>query len=381
VSLSNNIVGHNSNQLKFWCGHTMSQTKWINLMKAFLRLFWVFGVVVFCFGAIKAAPGSSNQPAGFRLIVELQDGSKIIGKNGDDNFQFYSDVLGEMKLPLERIRAIVCQPKTNSVQLTTVNGDILTAQFVTKVVRVQTAFGGVKLPVNLIRCLTISPAEKPGQMREGLVALWSGEGNGNDPIGGCNATLTDVTFARGMVGQAFFLNGIDANIRIAASPILDTGLGGGMTIEAWINPATLDLRPILEWNQGGTGLAGTGVQLWLSVNGPGEFHANVLDTMGNNHHMGSARGVVIANSFQHVALTYDKTTGEAVLYRNCVAVATQSLGIFTPQTSFDLYMGVRPSGPFSELYFQGMLDEVSLYNRALTAPEIQADYEAGKSGK
>jgi hypothetical protein len=49
-------------------------------------------------------------------------------------FNFYSDVLGEMKLPLERIRSIACQPKTNSVQLTTVNGDTLTAQFVTKVV-------------------------------------------------------------------------------------------------------------------------------------------------------------------------------------------------------------------------------------------------------
>ena len=107
--------------------------------------------------------------------VELQDGSKIIGKNGDDNFQFRSDVLGEMKLPLERIRSIACQPKTNSVQLATVNGDTLTAQFVTKVVRVETAFGSVKLPVNLIRRLTVLPAGKPGQMREGLVALWPGK--------------------------------------------------------------------------------------------------------------------------------------------------------------------------------------------------------------
>ena len=128
------------------------------------------------FGSIKAAPVPTNQPAGFRLIIELQDGSKIIGKNGDDNFQFRSDVLGEIKLPLERIRSIACQPKTNSVQLVTVNRDTLTAQFVTKVVRVETAFGNFKLPVNLIRRLTVSPAGKPGQMREGLVALWPGEG-------------------------------------------------------------------------------------------------------------------------------------------------------------------------------------------------------------
>ena len=92
-------------------------------------------------------------------------------------------------MPLERIRAIVCQPKTNSVQLTTVNGDILTVQFVTKVVRVETAFGDVKLPVNLIRRLTVAPAAKPGQIREGLVAFWPGEGNANDNIGTNNGTL------------------------------------------------------------------------------------------------------------------------------------------------------------------------------------------------
>src|ERR1035437_11099845 len=107
-------------------------------MNVFLRLLWVSGILVFCFISIKAAPVSTNQTTSFRLIIELQDGSKIIGKNGDDNFQFHSDVLGEMKLPLERIRSIACQPKTNSVQLTTANGDTLTAQFVTKVIRVET---------------------------------------------------------------------------------------------------------------------------------------------------------------------------------------------------------------------------------------------------
>jgi hypothetical protein len=36
----------------------------------------------------------------------LQDGSKLIGQAGDENYQFRPDVLGEMKLPLERIRSM-----------------------------------------------------------------------------------------------------------------------------------------------------------------------------------------------------------------------------------------------------------------------------------
>ncbi|MGB7746951.1 MAG: hypothetical protein WBN75_06665 [Verrucomicrobiia bacterium] len=77
-------------------------------MSALLRLLWVSGILVFGFVSIRATPVSTNQSAGFRLMLELHDGSKIIGKNGDDNFQFRSDILGEMKLPLERIRSITC---------------------------------------------------------------------------------------------------------------------------------------------------------------------------------------------------------------------------------------------------------------------------------
>jgi hypothetical protein len=36
----------------------------------------------------------------------LQDGSKLIGQTGDENYQFRPDVLGEMKLPSERIRSM-----------------------------------------------------------------------------------------------------------------------------------------------------------------------------------------------------------------------------------------------------------------------------------
>jgi hypothetical protein len=230
--------------------------------------------------------------------------------------------------------------------------------------------------------LTVNTAPPCATAPSGLASWWAAEGNGNDSAGTNTAILQAVAFGAGEVGQAFSFNGVSAYARVPASSNLNAGQGTGLTIEAWINPASPgDIRPVFEWNNNSGQLSGTGVQLWLSVNGAGELHANVLDTAGNNHNLGSANGVMTANNFQHIALTYDKTTGVAVLYRNGVAMATQTMGSFTPQTSFDLYMGVRPSGSFSGLYFQGMLDEVSLYNRALTAAEIQSIYNAGAGGK
>jgi hypothetical protein len=79
-------------------------------------------------------------------------------------------------------------------------------------------------------------------------------------------------------------------------------------------------------------------------------------------------------------VTYDKTTGTAVLYRNGVVVQTANLGVFDPQTTYDFYTGVRPAGPYAN-HFNGMIDEPSVYNRALSAADIQAIYNAGSAGK
>jgi hypothetical protein len=67
------------------------------------------------------------------------------------------------------------------------------------------------------------------------------------------------------------------------------------------------------------------------------------------------------------------------LYVNGVEVASANLGSFTPQTSYNLYLGRRASGGVPS--YSGLLDEGSLYNRALSQAEIQSIYSAGSFGK
>jgi hypothetical protein len=345
-------------------------------MSAFLRLLWVSGILFFCFGSIRAASVSTNQPTGLRLIIELQDGSKIIGKSGDDNLQFHSEVLGEVKLPLERIRSLECQPKTNSVQLATVNGDTLTAQFVTKVVRVETAFGNFKLPVNLIRHMQVSPAGIPRHMQSGLVSWWRAEGNANDSIGTNNGTpLGGITYTNGEVGQAFVFNNTTSYISVPASSSLNVGTNNGFTIECWIQPnainVTVSPAPIIEWDSATT----DGMELWSQF---GALAVSIYDTSGNNYKFNTVNNLLNTNSFQHVALTYDKSSGNAVLYYNGVAVTNANFGSVTPQTTYPVNIGRRTGQPIGNGdTYGGLMDELSLYNRALSASEIQADYATG----
>jgi hypothetical protein len=216
----------------------------------------------------------------------------------------------------------------------------------------------------------------------GLVSWWQAEGNANDSIGVNNGTaIGGISYTNGEVGQGFYLNSPSAYIEVPASTSLNVGSGNGFTIEMLINPQDVSIQhPLAEWSDASGNL---GIHFWISVNvgggsGSGCLYANIVDTGNVSHQIYSSTGIVQPNVFQHVALTYDKTTGNSVLYYNGSIVATANLGNFTPMTSNDLLFGHRIAT--GETY-PGVLDEISLYNRALGSNEIAAIYNAGSAGK
>lgn len=214
----------------------------------------------------------------------------------------------------------------------------------------------------------------------GLVGWWPGDGSALDLTSYHNDGTFQggANYAPGNVGQAFSFNGSSGYVMIPASPTVNVGMGGSLTIETWINPGDIsNQRPLVEWNNGTT----WGVHFWISVisAGPGSIYANVMDTGNHNHVFASAPGIVKTNSFQHVAMTYNQSSGIGTLYYNGAPVATNSLGVFTPKTTDNLYLGYRPG--YAPTSVPMLEDEVSIYNRALSAPEIQAIYAAGAAGK
>ena len=218
----------------------------------------------------------------------------------------------------------------------------------------------------------------------GLVGWWAGDGNADDIAGTNPASLINgTTFSSGEVDEAFSFDGIDDFLSIPSSASLDVGAGNGFSFESWINPADVaQTHMILEWNDGSGGI---GLHLYHSdpgVGGSGALVANLVSISGSDHVMASGPGTIVAGTFQHIALTYDKTTGIGKLFYNGSPVVTQNLGVFTPQTSYGLYLGTRVSGPAGVgSYFSGLLDEPSLYSRALQDSEILAIFNAGVAGK
>ncbi len=216
-----------------------------------------------------------------------------------------------------------------------------------------------------------------------LVGNWQAEGNAADSTGLNNGTIHGgVTFVPGKVGQAFQFDGATGYVTIPASDSLNVGNGPGFTIEGWLNPADLSTPgPVWEWNDEAGNLQ---AHFWINVpvdisgTGPGSIFANIVDMGGTGHPFSSPASVLAAGEFNHVALTYSKWNGTATLYLDGNVVAVRELGVFTPATRSQVYLGTRSTTSY---FYKGLMDEMRVYNTALSAAQIGALYELGNAGR
>ena len=81
------------------------------------------------------------------------------------------------------------------------------------------------------------------------------------------------------------------------------------------------------------------------------------------------------NAWTHIAFTYDGTTQR--LYVNGTQVATKATTGAIQTTNNPLWIGGNQ--PYGE-YFNGLIDEVRVYSRALSQSEIQSDMSAPVPG-
>jgi hypothetical protein len=243
--------------------------------------------------------------------------------------------------------------------------------------------------------LVLGLATEPGSYAQpgcvslpgGAVAWWRSQSNNFDAVGVNDAlpryTYFAPTYTPGKVGTALNfqlgLSRIGTNyIMVPASGELDLGTGTGLTIEGWIKPGSQSgFRPIIEWNDR-AGNIGAG----LNLNGSA-LEASLTEVRGAIRRivLRSTPGTVITSVWQHVALTFDRSSGLAILYFNGATVGQTNVGPFVPKTDASIFLAFRPSGINGGSVYSGGLDEFAIYNRGLAGTEIQSIALAGSAGK
>ena len=360
-------------------------------MKKIPGLFYALCALLVVLNQSLAAPASTGQ-TGFRLAIELQDGSRIIGKSGDETFQFHSDVLGELKLPLDKIRSIECQPKTNSVKLTTANGDSLAAQFTTQELKVEAAFGDFKLPVNLVRSVKVSRFGRLMQMRPELVSLWSGEGNANDSAGDNSGQPAGrLTYAEGKIGQAFRLDGVNSFVKIPQSPSLN--LSDHLTVSFWMKADPDNSMGtvqglfasdfyVIEISSGYGGRMGVNFAVSTTANQSADWNGwqRGVTTVADYTHISQVNGggaPVTSGEWHHIAATYDGSKLQLYVDGRPWGNPISHTGSIRPMLSKSFITIGSEDGRttcpdcLANRYFKGLIDEIAVYDCALSAAEIQ----------
>ena len=167
----------------------------------------------------------------------------------------------------------------------------------------------------------------------------------------------------GKYGNALTFNGTNALVTVNNATSLQ--LTTGMTLEAWVYPTTTTAcyRDVIYKGDDNYYLEATSPQSGAPVTG-GTFTSELFGT-----------SALPVNTWSYLAATYDRSTLR--LYVNGVQVASKSATAAMAVSSNPLQIG---GNTIYGSYYNGVIDEVRIYNRALTQAQIQSDMNTPVGG-
>src|SRR3989338_989114 len=206
----------------------------------------------------------------------------------------------------------------------------------------------------------------------GQVAAYSfdeGRGTTIEDFSGNNNTGTLVNgpaWTTGKIGGALSFDGVDDYVALG-NPLSMRPINQ-ITISAWINPTDVSTSKTIV-SKDTTGA----VDYFFRVQGPGGVRCNfegvVLDLTGN---------YILTNVWQHLTCTYD---GSIVsIYKDGILLGSSAASAVTYSDSgASINIGRRDEGG-GGLYFPGLIDDLRIYNRALSQAEIKTDMNTAVGG-
>jgi hypothetical protein len=232
----------------------------------------------------------------------------------------------------------------------------------------------------VVEWLEANPHTVPGCVDPppGLVSWWPGDGHAEDLIGGNHATLVNgAGFAGGIVEEAFAfpppnMDGQDGFAEAIGTSNLDDLRE--LTIETWVMLNSGPAYRIERFITIAIPDSNVPKAVLRIEGGPGDIgHLHFYMGIDREFQHLLSDKVPRTGSFHHVAGTYDGNVMR--LYLDGDEAGNLAVtGNVVRGTSF-------PFMSSEDEPLDGMLDEISIYDRALTAGEIQAIFEAGSAGK
>ena len=205
----------------------------------------------------------------------------------------------------------------------------------------------------------------------GLVGWWPFNGNATDESGnGNNGTVNGASLTsdrNSLSNSAYSFNGTSNYIEINLINALNTANVNGLTLSGWTNMSSLTNQPqsIIfmadNLNNGfNTGYDYTTTKLYGQAGNSGVPASFFI----------SSANTVLSNSWYNVVMTCDFNSNNSKLYINGVLQSQSSSTLINPVLS-KIFIG----SAYNQVWYQnGKLDDIGIWNRALSQQEITGLY-------
>ncbi len=207
---------------------------------------------------------------------------------------------------------------------------------------------------------------------EGLVGWWPLDGSANDMSGNGNqgtwfgSLIGGSHYTQGKVGSAGNFNGSDSYIDLNYNPAIGMG---SFSISLWFNSQdNTGVLGNLQFLLNKYHASGSRFDIYLTADGTGLCYY----VQGDNGYFGGCPAVVARGAWNYAVLVRDALSGKVSLYLNGSLVSSQS----------DTSGNIPVTGGFvygnqdNQRWAKGFGDDLRIYNRALSAAEIAAIYNA-----
>ena len=233
--------------------------------------------------------------------------------------------------------------------------------------------------VSLVVSLGPAPVTPPPPPAGGLVlALNFNELSGATALdasgNNLNGTVLGATRVEGRFGGALSFDGVNDWVTVTDTTGSPLDLTTGMTLEAWVKPETLNGWDTALLKERGANLLSYGLYVHdgAPLAGGVAAPAGYLRTGSADQAVRNTAPLAVGE-WSHIAMTYDGSTMR--LYVNGTQVASRVQGGAMAVGNGALRIGGNNS--FAGEFFRGLIDEVRVYNRALSAAEITQDMNSG----
>jgi len=235
----------------------------------------------------------------------------------------------------------------------------------------------------LITLSLVSVTVVGGQCPPGMISYWKFDGDAADSYDDNDGTLMGgATFTTGQVGQAFSFDGVDDYVEGQYISGNTPRIG---TIEGWVNIYSYPTR----YRYGIITAAVEGQNICrftdiVELQPDGKLSYYLWGYTGSYWRIFRpvSKTVLNLNEWYHVAVTVDGSNSKIYINGNLEASISSPYGYSGCYPAKFIFSNVNSCWGYSYSHdaFHGAIDEVAIYDRALTADEIQQHYQNGLNG-